>query len=120
LIIGAVLRPASPARERTLDDGFGLGARSPIGGGRGPGWSRPRTASESYAPVLPIRYLTIRYMVTLSPLGQTLLFTGLTYLVVEGTRTAPHASAGVAKKAPLQTNPLQTPAPSLANTKCGR
>jgi hypothetical protein len=55
-------------------------------------------------------------MVTPSPLGQTLLLTGLTNLVVEGTTTAPHASAGVAKKAPVQVNPSQTPAPSLANT----
>jgi hypothetical protein len=64
-----------------------------------------------------IDYLTIRYMVTPSPLGQTMRLTGLTYLVVEGTMTRPHASGRVAKKAPLQTNPLQTPAPTLAKTK---
>jgi hypothetical protein len=65
---------------------------------------------------LEIGYLTIRYMLTPSPLGHVLCLTSLTYLVVTGTTTAPHASNGVAKKAPLQTNPLQTPAPSLAKT----
>ena len=66
---------------------------------------------------LQINYLTILYMVTPSPLGQTPCLTGTTNLVVTGTKTAPHASDRVAKKAPLQINPLQTPAPSLAKTK---
>jgi hypothetical protein len=66
---------------------------------------------------LQINYLTILYMVTPSPLGQTPCLTGTTNLVVTGTTTAPHASDRVAKKAPLQINPLQTPAPSLAKTK---
>jgi len=66
--------------------------------------------------LLQLGYLTIRYMLTPSPLGQVLWLTSLTYLVVTGTTAAPHASYGVAKKAPLQTNPLQTPAPSLAKT----
>ena len=61
---------------------------------------------------LQINYLTILYMVTPSPLGQTPCLTGTTNLVVTGTTTAPHASDRVAKKAPLQINPLQTPAPS--------
>ena len=64
-----------------------------------------------------INYLTIRYMVTPSPLGQTTRLTGLTYLVVEGTMTRPQASGRVAKKEPEHTNPLQTPAPTLAKTK---
>jgi hypothetical protein len=68
-------------------------------------------------PALQINYLTILYMVTPSPLGQTPRLTGTTNLVVTGTKTAPHASDRVAKKAPLQINPLQTPAPSLAKTK---
>jgi hypothetical protein len=66
--------------------------------------------------LLRIGYLTIRYKVTPSPLGQTPCLTGTTYLVVTGTATAPQASDSVAKKAPLQTNPSQTPAPSLAKT----
>jgi len=66
---------------------------------------------------LQINYLTILYMVTPSPLGQTICLTGRTNLVVDGTRTAPHASGRVAKKAPLHVNPSQTPAPNLAKTK---
>jgi hypothetical protein len=61
-----------------------------------------------------INYLTIRYIVTPNPVGQTIDLTGVTNLVVEGTTTAPHASAAVWKKAPEQVNPLQTPAPILA------
>jgi hypothetical protein len=66
---------------------------------------------------LRINYLTILYMVTPNPLGQTVCLTGRTNRVVAGTRTAPHASGRVAKKAPLHVNPSQTPAPSLAKTK---
>ena len=63
------------------------------------------------------RHLTISYMVTPSPLGQTPCLIGRTKRVVEGTKTRLHASGRVAKKAPVQTNPSQTPAPSLAKTK---
>jgi hypothetical protein len=79
---------------------------------------RPRPLSSPHLTwsSLQLGYLTIRYMLTPNPLGHTLWLISLTYLVVTGTTTAPHASAGVAKKAPLQTNPSQTPAPSLAKT----
>jgi hypothetical protein len=68
-------------------------------------------------PPARIHYLIIRYMVTPSPLGQTMCLTGVTNLVVEGTMTRPHAAGRVAKKEPVQTNPSQTPAPILAKTK---
>jgi hypothetical protein len=73
-------------------------------------------APPVHLSLLLIGYLTIRYMLTPSPLGQVLCLTSLTYLVVTGATTAPHASNGVAKKAPLHTTPSQTPAPSLAKT----
>jgi hypothetical protein len=78
---------------------------------------RSRRPRSIRMPRLQINYLIISYMVTPSPLGQMPCLTGLTSLVVEGTMTRPHASGSVAKKAPLQTNPSQTPAPSLAKTK---
>jgi hypothetical protein len=81
--------------------------------------SAPRRPTPARVRLSAVRrYLTISYMVTPRPLGQTPRLTGLTNLVVEGTKKARlHASAGVAKKAPVQTNPSQTPAPSLAKTK---
>jgi hypothetical protein len=66
---------------------------------------------------VPSNYLITLYMVTPSPLGQTAFLTGFTTRVVTGTTTAPHASGILAKKAPLQVAPLQTPAPTLAKTK---
>jgi hypothetical protein len=80
---------------------------------------RPRSLGASFCQTFSAvrRYLTISYMVTPRPLGQTARLTGLTNLVVVGTKTRPHASAGVAKKAPVQVNPSQTPAPTLAKTK---
>jgi len=69
------------------------------------------------SPAPGFYYLTILYMVTPNPLGQTICLTGRTNRVVTGTTTAPHASGRVAKKAPLQVSASRTPAPSLAKTK---
>jgi hypothetical protein len=80
---------------------------------------RPQSLGASLCQTFgSVGYLIISYMVTPKPLGQTARLTGLTNLVVEGTKERRlHASAGVAKKAPVQTTPSQTPAPTLAKTK---
>jgi hypothetical protein len=61
-----------------------------------------------------IDYLSTMYLLTPRPLGQIKDFVKPTRLVVVGTMTALHAAAIVGKKAPVQTYPLQTPAPTLA------
>jgi hypothetical protein len=74
-----------------------------------PTWSR----EPGFQAAGSIAHLTLYFAIP-SPLGHTALRTSTAYRVTVGTMTALHAAAAVGKKAPVQTTPLQTPAPTLA------
>ena len=54
------------------------------------------------------------YFAMPSPLGHVPFLTRTAYLVVVATTAPLHAAAAVGKKTPVQADPAQTPAPSLA------